>query len=297
MRHWVYTEQVNVCTECSFETFSLSKFRRHTKHCVSSKQPVVCLPASLKQNSRKRKSEEETPGEVVSKQRRTSNATSGPVGSHPQIKKKTSTKKYICDKCPFSGMNTDQYMQHRQCHVEKNGAFKCKHCPFWVMVKSKLIQHSKLHAAMNETYIQFHHVEDDLVPGSGRRCDFTMNSLESNPPQCHTDLQCLYCSYTVASVTLMRQHTVSHVSCTEAVKTILFSESLKELLSNDNDAAAVAASDSTTCSNEDSPDTGSEQFTYSKVICKNYKSADINCIPGISQLQFANCLGLQLRTI
>ena len=110
----------------------------------------------------------------------------------------------------------------------------------------------------NWMYIQFHHVEDDLVPGSGRRCDSTMNSLESIPPQCHTDLQCLYCSYTVASVTLMRQHTVSHVTYTEAVKTILFSESSKELLFNDNDAAAVAASDSATCSKEDSPDTGSE---------------------------------------
>ena len=140
---------------------------------------------------------------------------------------KNLTAKYVCDQCPFSSIERSYYWSHRKFHFEKENSFKCSSCPFWAPEKRILAQHNKLHALIYFPKLHFH-ASDVIAPGNDCRCVFAMTykGSYSTSLQCYREMQCMYCSYKVASVTLMRQHSVFHVSFTDAVRTSLFSKSL-----------------------------------------------------------------------
>ena len=252
MKHWKYTDEDNMCEKCGFKTCSLGKFVRHKKHCVT--EPEKNKSPS---NCRKRKSEAETMpithkrSRMALKEEPTSvpcaspSATtvhsmtpSGKLGStlvekcssrptrkvskNPPQKKKHVIPKYSCDECPFTTNKKEHLWKHQTFHVEKEGAIKYRSCSFWTSDKRFLMRQNNLHESV--TLLRFRLVKDDLVPGSSRRCVFdeTYHRDDVLSQQCGRVLRCIYCTFKVANVTLMKQHCITHVNFTDAAKTNLF---------------------------------------------------------------------------
>lgn len=144
------------------------------------------------------------------------------------ISNKVSRTKYICDKCPFTSNQRDLYLQHRSKHFEKSSAVgKCSYCSYWAPDKRDLSQHHKLHVKFYFPRTLEHPTKsrDDQI---SCRCVFAERKNDARF-RCGCELQCLYCTFTIESVMLIRQHIVScHMGFTDAVRNELFDRTLDD---------------------------------------------------------------------
>lgn len=144
------------------------------------------------------------------------------------VNNKVSRTKYICDKCPFTSNQRDLYLQHRSKHFEKSSAVgKCSYCSYWAPDKRDLSQHLKLHVKFYFPRTLEHPTKsrDDQI---SCRCVFAERRNDARF-RCGCELQCLYCTFTIESIMLIRQHIVScHMGFTDAVRNELFDKTLDD---------------------------------------------------------------------
>lgn len=57
----------------------------------------------------------------------------------------SSTKKFQCGLCPYSGESKSQFVHHRQFHRPRGGPYKCPHCSYNVTRRHLLNQHLPVH--------------------------------------------------------------------------------------------------------------------------------------------------------